>query len=213
MTEMVAQNTIRDPVSVIVNEALVDPGRVEFLLLIGVMVGLSIGRLVSFVGECLVHRKKIAPSLTHGTFLLTLFIYQVFYWWDMWELKALLGNTEITFPVFTRLLFIPVCLYCATALLCPQLKLPEGDEKFSLADHFFEHKRPFYFIWFAICLIATLQAADLRAEGWGSTEILIRLASGSLFLAGLLIGNSVFDLILSFTVLALLVGFILIVGV
>ncbi|MDF1812325.1 MAG: hypothetical protein P1V20_08925 [Verrucomicrobiales bacterium] len=183
--------------------------RLDFLIvLIGVILGLSIGRLVNFIGDFLYNRNNGKASWTHGIFLTSLFLFQVYYWWDIWDLKNHLQSELINFWIFIRMLLIPLCLYCATALLCPRLTYPKGEEKLSMRDLFDSHARPFYFFWVLLCIIGISQGMDLRGESWGNPEIYFRIIAGVIFLFGLIVQSSVLNGVLSIVMFLMLIGYI-----
>lgn len=183
--------------------------RLDFLIvLIGVILGLSIGRLVNFIGDFLYNRNNGKASLTHGLFLTSLFLFQVFYWWDIWELKIQLKDEEISFWIFIRMLLIPLCLYCATALLCPKLIYPKGDEKLSMGDLFDEQARPFYIFWVLLCVIGISQGMDLREERLTDPEVMVRMIAAVIFLIGIIVKKSAFNSVLAFVMFLLLIVYI-----
>jgi len=186
-----------------------DAERIDFLIvLIGVILGLSIGKLVNFAGDFLYHRKNGKASWTHGLFLLSMFLFQVYYWWDMWELKTTLMKGGIDFWIFIRMLLIPLCLYCSTALLCPRLQYPSGGEKLSMRDLFEEHCRPFYLFWIVLCVIGISQGMDIRKESFHDPQIYLRITAGILFLIGFLVKKNWLNNLLAVLVFGLLILYI-----
>ncbi len=126
--------------------------RVETLIvLIGVLLGLSIGKFVTGVGQMLVARAKVTFSFSYVLFLTALFIYQVYYWWSVWDLQDV---DSIGFIAYLRLLLIPLFLYCATAIMMPDFSKGEG---FDMSQHFYDHSRVFFTIVTALVITGISQ--------------------------------------------------------
>ena len=170
------------------------------ILLIGVVVGLSVGRFVSFVGQLIVDRHRIRISLTFGIFLLSLFLYQVYYWWSLWELNSL---QDVSFLAFFRLLIIPLCLYGATAILTPDVKDTRPDD-FSLEDHLHKQSQALCVLLFVLVLTGLSQGVFLfQQEGMRNW---LRIAGLVILLPGIFWRSRIYIRILSILVLGL-VGF------
>ena len=195
-----------------VQYVLIEPGRLDFLIvLLGVVVGLSIGRLVSFTGQIINNRDVVSFHPTFIVYLLCLFFYQIYYWWAVWELKE---NAEefrdLSFLSYFRLLLMPLFLYGATAVMCKDL---HDAEEFSMKNHFSAHAKAFYFIVGALIVTALLQSIFLWGKSWpeDQTELIIRGAAFMLVFVAFWIKpdfTQAFHFVLSLMVLAVLAYFI-----
>lgn len=181
--------------------------KIDFLIvLIGVILGLSIGKLVTFIGDFLYHRKHGQASLTHGFFLFAVFVYQIYYWWDLWSLKADLADENVNFLIFLVMLLIPLCLFCATALLCPKLNYAE--EEVSLKSLFDDHCVPFYFFWVFICAVGVFQGMYIREESLSDPQIFVRISAAGILLTGMIARKSWLNTILAVLMFIVLIGYI-----
>ncbi len=191
----------------------VEPGRLEFMIvLIGVVIGLSIGRLVNFSAEIVVQRDNVTWNYSFLVYLMALFLYQVLYWWWAWDLKEFFqkGETTLTFLSYLRLLLVPLLLYQATAVLCKDLR---DKEPFDMREHFEHQARAFYLIVAALIITVSLQDYFLFERTWENhqTEIIIRGAALIIVFVALAIRPRVshsFHFLLALIILLLLCYFI-----
>ena len=172
------------------------------ILLIGVIVGLSVGRFVAFVGQAIVDRYRLQFSFTFGVFLVSLFLYQIYYWWSLWDLRSF---DDVSFLVYFRLLLIPLCLYGATAILTPDIKDSRPDV-FSLKDHLEAQSQALCLLIFVLILTGLSQGLFLfHQEG---IKIWIRVVGLVLVLPGIFIRNRTYLSILSVLTFALVSSYI-----
>jgi len=175
--------------------------RVDTLIvLIGVILGLSIGKFVAFVGHLLVERKQVRFSVPYAIFMLSLFVYQVYYWWSIWELQYV---GDIDFVDYLRMLLIPLLLYGATAVLAPDLEKHEG---FAMRQHMDEHSRVFFGI--AVVLITTGILQGYHFWEQRGLQIWLRVAALGLVSLGLIFKSHVLNWILAMLLLLNAVVFV-----
>ena len=110
-------------------------------VLIGIVLGMAIARIVSFIGRIVVrsHYSKLTITHTVWTFGLLLLIVQS--WWAMstdWEFSKADTLIKLTF-----LLVSPILLYLASAVLCPDIA---KDEEFDLDKYHFKANTAFFVI-------------------------------------------------------------------
>ncbi|MEM1294708.1 MAG: hypothetical protein AAGH89_05040 [Verrucomicrobiota bacterium] len=195
-----------------VRYVLLQPTRLDFLIvLIGVVVGLSIGRLVSFSGQIIINRDVVNWHPTFLIYMLALFTYQIFYWWSAWELKGDPNlEKDFTFLSYGRLLLMPLFIYGATAVLCKDLR---DVEEFSMKDHFTDQARAFYLIVASLIFTALLQEIFLFKRTWANDQMELALRGSALLvvLVAFFIRPSlsqIFHLLLALVILGLLFYFI-----
>tara|TARA_R110002096_G_scaffold403766_4_gene601366 strand:+ start:1327 stop:2064 length:738 start_codon:yes stop_codon:yes gene_type:complete len=195
-----------------VQYVLIQPTRLDFLIvLIGVVVGLSIGRLVTFSGQIIINRDVVTWHPTFLIYMLALFTYQIFYWWSAWDLKGQPQLAEdFTFLSYARLLLMPLFIYGATAVLCKDLR---DVEEFSMKEHFTDQARAFYLIVGALIVTALLQAIFLWDKTWenNQSELALRGIAFLIVLTAFFLRpnhSQIFHLFLSLVILGLLVYFI-----
>lgn len=195
-----------------VQYVLLQPTRLDFLIvLIGVVVGLSIGRLVTFSGQIIINRDVVSWHPTFMIYMLALFTYQIFYWWSAWDLK---GDAQLadsfTFLSYGRLLLMPLFIYGATAVLCKDLR---DIEEFSMKEHFTAQARAFYLLVAALIFTAILQEIFLFEKTWADNQIEF-IIRGSAFLIVIVAFcirpdlSQIFHLLLSLVILGILAYFI-----
>jgi len=142
----------------------------EYLsVLIGVIIGLSVGRQVYFVGKMLTNRRQLTFDISHLILLVVTFIVQVRYWWTLWDHNIL---EQADFPEYLRMLLVPLLMYAATAMLCPDID--HGDH-LHLPDYMMDQSRIFYII-VIICLLAGLSQALFIWQERGPTLIIRGIA-------------------------------------
>ncbi len=193
---------------------LVAPDRLDFLIvLIGVVVGLSIGRLVTFGGQVINNRDVVKWHPTFLIFLVCCFLFQIFHWWSVWDIKesAMKGVPkfkDLSFLSYFRLLLAPIFLYGATAVLCKDLR---DTEEFSMKEHFTTHARIFYLLVAALIVTVMLQSRNLWGTEWGEMSMILRGIALVLVFIALIIPprlTQTFHLLLSAMILGVLVYFI-----
>jgi hypothetical protein len=137
-------------------EQFVSISRYDFLVVfIGILVGLSVGKLVSFIGHLVSSRQLQRLPLAHGTLLVIAFLFQVHYWWKLWDARAIATGT---FLMFLQLLLLPLLLYLAIAVLCPK---PLSDAPGTLERYFSENSKGFYTLVMAILIVGGVQGVCL----------------------------------------------------
>jgi len=133
-------------------ETYVSLSRYDFLVVfIGILVGLSVAKLVSFLGQLASGEKPNKLSATHWTYLALLFLMQVHYWWALWFAKAI---GEANLLVFFQLLAPPLLMYLATAILSPEGMVAEAKP---LQQYFEQRAKAFYTVLIALFVISTEQ--------------------------------------------------------
>ena len=134
------------------SEHYVSLSHYDFLVVfIGILVGLSVGKLVSFVGQLVSGRRLMHLSFAHSTYLLLIFFLQVQYWWKLWDAKVI---ATVSFLAFLQLLTLPILMYVATAVLCPE---PLPEQTGFLESYFSARAKAFYLVVILILVIGALQ--------------------------------------------------------
>jgi hypothetical protein len=129
-------------------EQYVNLSRYDFLVIfIGILIGLSVCKLVAFCGQLVSTRRILRLPFLHANYLLLAFLLQVHYWWTLWNAKALATGTFLT---FLQLLLLPLFMYFATAILCPE---PLPEEPGLLESYFAGRAKVFYWVVLAILVI------------------------------------------------------------
>jgi hypothetical protein len=171
-------------------EQYVSLSRYDFLVVfIGILVGLSVGKLVSFVGQLVSSKQLKRLSFTHSTYLLLMFLLQVHYWWKLWDAKAI---GTVSFLTFLQLLILPMLMYFATAILCPE---PTPDQPGFLEDYFTKRAGAFYSAVMAILVIGALQGIFLWHQPYQAS--VLRGVAALLVLMGIFISAKPFQLLLA----------------
>ena len=133
-------------------ERYVHLSRYDFLtIFVGIFIGLAVGKLVSFIGQIAASKESTKIPPAHGIYICLMFFLLVHYWWTLWEAKAI-GVSS--FYVFIYLLALPLLMYIATAILCPESMISEGK---TMENYLHERKITFYSIIEAILLVGAIQ--------------------------------------------------------
>ncbi len=175
--------------------------RVDTLIvLIGVILGLSIGKFVTCVGSLLLERKQVKFSFSYVMFMAALFTYQVYYWWTIWDLQ----NVEsIGFVAYVRLLLIPLLLYCATAVLSPEIERGDG---FNMWAHFEEHSRVLFLVITLLVVVGISQGYFFWEQR--GLQIWIRFAALAVIMPGMIFKSRILNFVMSFILLILALVFV-----
>ena len=112
----------------------------EFVaVLFSVIVGLAISHLLSAASELIEVHSRVKTYWVNTTWLITVFIWDIFTWWGMWELNNLVWN----YPSFFLIVVNLSGIYFMTTLVLPQ---PSESGKIDLEKHFFLVHRIFFII-------------------------------------------------------------------
>jgi hypothetical protein len=182
-------------------EKYVSLSRYDFLVVfIGILIGLSVSKLVSFSGQLIATKRLPRLPLAHGAYLLVAFLFQVHYWWTLWDAKIL---DKSSFLTFLQLLLLPILMYFATAILCPKL-LP--DEAGSLEGYFAGRAKVFLLTVFVILLVGGLQGIFLWNQPYQAC--IVRGVAAVMVLFGIFIPSKRFHSWLAISLLFLFVVYI-----
>ena len=113
----------------------------EFVaVLFSVIVGLAISHLLSAASELIEVPSRVKPYWVNTIWFITVFIWDIFTWWGMWELN----NLEYwDYPSFFLIVVNLSGIYFMTTLVLPQ---PSETGKISLEKHYFSVHRIFFII-------------------------------------------------------------------
>jgi len=124
----------------------------EFVaVLFSVIVGLAISHLLSAASELIEIHSRVKIFWVNAVWFITVFIWDIFSWWGMWELN----NLEYwNYPSFFLVVINLSGIYLMTTLVLPQ---PTESGKIDLEKHYFLVHRIFFIItgynFFSIILI------------------------------------------------------------
>jgi len=175
-------------------EHYVNLSRYDFLVIfIGVIIGLSVGHLVSFAGRFLSSDKPHKIAFAHKIYLVLLFFLQVHYWWTLWPEKVI-GNTD--FFTYIYLLALPLLMYVATSILCP-----ESFERLDLFENYLSDRATKFYI------VVALQGIFIWRQD--PVNSIIRAAGFLLVLPAFFTPSKRFHIALSLTLLILFFVYIM----
>ena len=179
-----------------VHEQYVSLSRYDFLVVfMGILIGLSVGKLVSFGGQLVSGKRLMRLPFAHSTYLLLTFLLQVHYWWKLWDAKAI---AMVSFLTFLYLLILPLLMYFATAILCPESL---SDQAGSLEGYFAERAKVFYLVIIAILVVGALQGIFFWDQPYQAA--ILRVVAVLLVLPGFFISARPFHSWLAISLLVL----------
>ncbi len=130
--------------------------RSEYLsVVIGLIVGLSLTRILVCISSSLPKKEGDRWSLTHSILLTAAFILQVKYWWDLYDAKVI---EEVSFWGYLAILLVPLLMYLATAALTPEFHR-DFREKVDYVE-FFEQRRDVFYL-FVMGVLVTIMAQGI----------------------------------------------------
>jgi len=131
----------------------------EFIaIVISVVLGLSIARLVSGIGDSIRAIKAGNFYWIHGLWIINILILVAGFWWGSygWSLKE-----DWNFPNFLLLLLFTINLYLLSDFLIPKTHTPEV----SIKIHFFENRKMFFGILIFTLLVDIFETSLLSSTG------------------------------------------------
>jgi hypothetical protein len=186
-----------------VTEHFVSLSRYDYLVVfIGILMGLSVGKIVSFVGALVSARKVSRVTLIHGLYLALMFVLQVHYWWSLWHGRSI---GEAQFFIFLYLLILPLLMYVATSILCPEWAI---SEEHNFEEYLAGHARLFYLIIAGILLVGAIQGAFYWHQPLSAT--IIRGVALALILPALFISNKTYHTTVALVLFILFIVYIFI---
>lgn len=139
-------------------------------VLIGVVLGLSLTRILSGAARWVQHPGQKKLYATHVLWLVTTLISAIHFWW--WEF-ALIHVAPWRFPLFVFILFYAFLFYLLASLL-----LPETMEEYDGYEDYFISRRRWFFglfaLTFAVDLVDTLTKGPGRLAELGP-EYVVKL--------------------------------------
>tara|TARA_B100002052_G_C15595368_1_gene468517 strand:- start:45 stop:608 length:564 start_codon:yes stop_codon:yes gene_type:complete len=113
----------------------------EFVaVLFSVIVGLAISHLLSAASELIEIHSRVKRYWVNTVWLITIFIWDIFTWWGMWELNKL---EYWDYPSFFLVVVNLSGIYFMTTLVLPQ---PVEEGQIDLKKHYFSIHRIFFII-------------------------------------------------------------------
>lgn len=131
----------------------------EFIaIVISVVLGLSIAKLVSGIGDSIRAIKARNFYCIHGLWIINILILVAGFWWGSfgWSLKE-----DWNFPNFLLLLLFTINLYLLSDFLIPKTYTPEVGVK----THFFENRKMFFGILIFTLLVDIFETYLLASTG------------------------------------------------
>jgi len=117
-------------------------------IVLGMVLGLSIARLLSGVAVFVQHPGRYRISWLHLGWTLLLFVLVIHFWWFEFQLR---GIERMTFPVYFFVL-----LYCSAYFILCTLLYPNDVAEYDGYEDYFLSRRKWFF-----GLLAAVQAIDL----------------------------------------------------
>jgi|TARA_X000001036_G_scaffold287693_1_gene267294 hypothetical protein len=113
----------------------------EFVtVLFSVIVGLAISHLLSAASELIEIHSRVKIYWVNSVWVVTIFIWDIFSWWGMWELN----NLEMwNYPSFFLVVVNLSGIYLMTTLVLPQ---PTETGRIDLEKHYFSVHRIFFIV-------------------------------------------------------------------
>jgi len=109
----------------------------------------------------------------------------------------------VNFPAFLHLLLLPLLMYFATAILCPE---PLSDQPGSLEGYFGERAKIFYLVVMAILVVGALQGIFFWNQPYPAT--ILRAVAALLVLLGFFVSARPFHSWLAIILLVLFVIYV-----
>ena len=122
-------------------------------VIFSVVIGLGLSHLLTGIIELFKARGRVRFYWLHLLWVVLIFVAHIFLWWTMWNLRLL---RDWNFFFFLLILFAPVLLYVAAALLIPKLELGVS---LDLREYFYENRPAFF------CVSAAFTAL-MGVENW-----------------------------------------------
>ncbi len=154
-------------------------------LISGMILGLTVGKLLSGTAKFIQHPKAYRINWLHGLWIVFIFCAVLVFWWQ--EALAF-GKVQWTFP-----LYVFQIAYCASYLFMTAVLLPdEVDEYESHLDYFIARRHWFYGVLIVSFLLSI--GDMLVKDGWDDTlldptYLVINLAIVALLVAAMLINR------------------------
>lgn len=108
-------------------------------VIVGIIVGMTLARLVSFIGQLLKFRNQTGLFWIQLSWVIGMILFITQGWWAMhtdWDFSNI--QSLLTFSI---LLIVPVVQYLISVILCPELA---ANSKFSIREHYNENRSTFY---------------------------------------------------------------------
>ncbi|HKV35614.1 MAG TPA: hypothetical protein VJP89_14860 [Pyrinomonadaceae bacterium] len=109
-------------------------------VIFSVVIGLGLSHLLTGVVELFKARGRVRLYWLHLLWAALIFVAHIFLWWTMWNLRLL---RDWNFFVFLLILFAPVLLYVAAALLIPKL---EPGISLDMSEYFYQNRPAFFWV-------------------------------------------------------------------
>jgi len=140
-----------------------DISRAEYLsVVIGIIVGLSLTRILTCISSSLPKEPEDKWSLTHSILLTAAFIFQVNYWWNLYDDEVI---ERVSFWGYLIILTVPLLMYLATATLTPELNR-DLREHFNFHDILRRRSNGFYFFVMAVLVMMIIQGYFIWQDLW-----------------------------------------------
>jgi len=180
-------------------------------VLIGIVMGMSIVRIISFVGKLITYNKRTSMYWVHLVWLLGLLLLIVQSWWAMhtdWNFANVESLTMLCF-----LLISPILLYLLSAVLCPNLN---DSESVDLEIHHVKVRVTFYTLLGLLFLVLIPEAVWMSSKevNWESADNIFRVLAAILFFISphIIRKWEKFEYVVPIAVVGLLMAHIILVG-
>ncbi|MEO0445570.1 MAG: hypothetical protein AAF191_05775 [Verrucomicrobiota bacterium] len=184
--------------------------RSEYLsVVVGLIVGLSLTRILMTIGASVPKQKEDKWSITHSLLLASAFILQVKYWWDLYDAKDVISSTD--FWGYMMILSVPFLMFLATTVLTPELNREVSGEITKHIDYqkfLTSRRRSFYGFVMAVLLMMIAQGVFIWEDFFTNT-IAYAIRGGVLLIVLFFhwIKNDQIQFILALFLLVALVGY------
>ena len=128
------------------------------IVLVSIVLGLSITRLLSGVGEMLQARNHAKQYWVHNLWVLNVFMYNLMIWWVTYRWTTWSKGHSWNFFLFAFILLAPIVLYLLAVLLFPD-EIPQAAD---MREHFSSIQKPFFLLFAALPII---DLADTLLKG------------------------------------------------
>lgn len=126
----------------------------EYLsVVIGLIVGLSLTRILTCFSTSIPKEPGDRGSLTHSLLLGVAFIFQVNYWWNLYNDEVI---ERISFWGYLLILTVPLLMYQATTTLAPEFNRATTPQ-IDFQDLLRKRGRQFYFLVMAVLVMMIVQ--------------------------------------------------------
>jgi hypothetical protein len=161
-------------------------------IVLGMVLGLSVARLLSGVAVFVQHPGRYRLSWLHLGWTLQLFLLVIHFWWFEYQLR---GIERMTFPIY-----VFVLIYCSSYFILCTLLYPNDIDEYSSYEDYFLTRRAWFFGLLAIVEVLDLVDTAIKGRDYfmslGIEYPLRNLAIAVACITAIFVGNRRFHLAL-----------------